>query len=68
MTTMRKRHSAAFKAKIVQELLNDERPHQALAYRVPAEVYFGSQHDQDEQIKSTLKGEKSTLIEASILS
>jgi putative transposase len=47
---------------------NDERPHQALAYRVPAEVYFGSKDDQDQQIKSTLKGGKPTLIETSFLS
>jgi putative transposase len=31
MTTMRKRHSAAFKAKIVQELLKEEKPLTQLA-------------------------------------
>jgi putative transposase len=47
---------------------NDERPHQALAYRVPAEVYFGSHNDQDQRVRSTLKGEKPTLVRASFLS
>ena len=47
---------------------NDVRPHQALAYRIPAEVYFGSPDDPDYQLRSTLKGEKPTLIAASFLS
>jgi putative transposase len=47
---------------------NVERPHQALAYRIPAEVYFSSHNDQGQQIKATLKGGKPTLTKASFLS
>ena len=40
---------------------NSERPHQALSYRTPAEVYFGSQDEKELQLNSILKGEKPTL-------
>jgi putative transposase len=47
---------------------NEERPHQSLAYRTPAEVYFGSENKKDQQQDSIMKGEKTTLSTGSFLS
>ena len=44
---------------------NEERPHQSLAYRTPAEVYFGSENQQQDSI---MKGEKTTLSIGTFLS
>lgn len=40
---------------------NDDRPHQALAYRTPAEVYFGFKENKQEGFDYIKKGEISTL-------
>ena len=47
---------------------NSERPHQALSYRTPAEVYFGSENVKEQQLNSILKGENPTLNMAAFLS
>jgi putative transposase len=47
---------------------NHERPHQALDYRVPAEVYFGAQRDKDRQQNEILKGARPTLKTVTFLS
>jgi putative transposase len=47
---------------------NHERPHQALSYRTPAEVYFGSENVKEQQLNSILKGENPTLNVATFLS
>jgi putative transposase len=50
------------------EFYSHERPHQALNYRTPAEVYFGSQPGQELQLNPILKGAKPTLNTAAFLS
>lgn len=41
---------------------NEERPHQSLGYKTPAEVYFGHSIDKEQQLTATKKkGEKPTL-------
>jgi putative transposase len=47
---------------------NHERPHQALSYRTPAEVYFGSENVKEQQLNSIVKGENPTLSTAAFLS
>lgn len=47
---------------------NHQRPHQALDYRNPAEVYFGPRIDKDRQRNPFMKGEKPTLKTTSFLS
>ena len=47
---------------------NHGRPHQALEYRIPAEVYFGSRIDKDRQRNPAMKGEEPTLKTTSFLS
>jgi putative transposase len=47
---------------------NDERPHQSLEYRTPAEVYFGSENKKHQRHDSIMKGEDSTLSMANFLS
>ena len=40
---------------------NEERPHQSLDYRTPAEVYFSCENEKHQRNDSIMKGEKSTL-------
>ncbi len=47
---------------------NVERPHQALDYRVPAEIYFGSENVKESTLNPILKGENSTLNTPTFLS
>jgi hypothetical protein len=47
---------------------NHERPHQALDYRIPAEVYFGALSSQDRQHNPILKGAEPTLKTVTFLS
>jgi len=47
---------------------NDERPHQALAYRTPAEVYFSSRENKQRGLDPIMKGEIPTLNTADFLS
>ena len=47
---------------------NDERPHQALAYRTPAEVYFSSRENKQPGLDPIMKGEIPTLNTADFLS
>jgi putative transposase len=47
---------------------NEERPHQSLEYRTPAEVYFGSENKKHQRQDSIMKGEKSTLSTGNFLS
>lgn len=47
---------------------NHERPHQALSYRTPAELYFGSENVKEQQLNPILKGENPTLNTPTFLS
>ena len=50
------------------EFYNNGRPHQALSYRTPAEVYFGSGDVKEQQFNPLWKGDNTTLNRPTFLS